>query len=206
MYINEKMSKNVVSVKADSTVSKAYGIMTEAKHSKLPVVDDDNKLVGIITDRIIEEVNPDKATSLSEYEINHLLSKIKVREIMNTGVFKIRENACIEEAALILKENKISFLPVVNNNNQVVGITGRTDIFKAFLDMLGVKNQGARITVKTNNISNVVDIVVSENIEILSLINNNEEITLKLASLEVDKLVSKLNDGGFEVLAVVKQH
>lgn len=210
MYINEKMSKNVVSVKADSLVSKAYQLMVETKHSKLPVVDDENKLVGIITDRLIEEVNPHRATSLSEYEINHLLSKIKVMEIMNTGVFKIKENSFIEDAALIMKENKISFLPVINDENKVSGIVSRTDVFKAFIDVLGIKATGTRISIKSDKIAEIVSLISNENIEILSLTNvksnDKGELVIKIAALELEKLMEKFKSNGYEVTSVITQH
>lgn len=210
MYINEKMSKNVVSVKADSLVSKAYQLMVETKHSKLPVVDDENKLVGIITDRLIEEVNPHRATSLSEYEINHLLSKIKVMEIMNTGVFKIKENSFIEDAALIMKENKISFLPVINDDNKVSGIVSRTDVFKAFIDVLGIKATGTRISIKSDKIAEIVSLISNENIEILSLtnvkLNDKSELVIKVSALELEKLMEKLKSNDYEVTSVIKHH
>ncbi|MFR5772541.1 MAG: CBS domain-containing protein [Lachnospirales bacterium] len=68
------------------------------------------KLIGLVTEKLLAEVNPSSATSLSVYEINYLLSKTKVQDIMKTGIFKINKDALIEDAAIIMKENRISSL------------------------------------------------------------------------------------------------
>lgn len=214
MYIYEKMSKNLVTVKPDWPVSKAYQLMTETKHSQLPVVDDNNKLLGLITEKLLAEVNPSTATSLSVYEINYLLTKTKVKDIMKTGVFKINQNAIIEDAALIMKENRIGSLPVIDDDDKAVGIVTRVDIFKAFIDILGVKSTGTRIAIRAKDdigiIADITTIIASFGIDIRNISNftDNEhlELIIKVRSLETDELVRALKDKGYEVISVVKQH
>lgn len=214
MYIYEKMTKNVVSVKPDYSVSKAFQILTETKHSQLPVVDDNNKLLGLVTEKLLAEVNPSRATCLSVYEINYLLSKTKVRDIMRSGVFKVNQDALIEDAALIMKENRIGSLPIVDNNNNLVGIVTRVDIFKAFIDILGVKVPGTRISLraseKVGELAEISQIIANHNINIKNISNFansfGREVIIKLDSFETEGLVNDLKQKGYEILSVTIQN
>ncbi len=213
MFIHEKMTKNVISVKPDYSVSKTFQILTESKHSQLPVVDDNNKLLGLVTEKLLAEVNPSKATSLSVYEINYLLSKTKVSDIMRTGVFKINEGALIEDAALIMKENRIGSLPVIDEENNLVGIVTRVDIFKAFIDILGVKVPGTRISLKAlgkiGELAEISEAIARHNINIKNISNIETsfgvEIIIKLDTFEADDLINELSEKGYDILSVSVQ-
>ncbi len=214
MFVRERMTTNPTCVEPEISVSKAFMLMTESKHSQLPVVDNDNKLIGLVTEKLLAEVNPSKATSLSVYEINYLLSKTKVKDIMKTGIFSINQNALIEDAALTMKENRIGSLPVVDDNNYLVGIVTRVDIFKAFIDILGVKAVGTRIAIKVKDdigiIADITGIIKKHNIDIRNISNFNEnghlELIIKVRSLETEELVEDLKKAGYEVISVTKQH
>lgn len=214
MFIYEKMTKNVVSVKPDYSVSKAFQILTETKHSQLPVVDENNKLIGLVTEKLLAEVNPSKATSLSVYEINYLLTKTKVSDIMRTGVFKINQDDLIEDAALIMKENRIGSLPVIDDQNNLVGIVTRVDIFKAFIDILGVKVPGTRISLKASEkvgeLAEISQIIANHNINIKNISNFatsfGREVIIKLDSFETDDLVNELRKKGYEILSISIQN
>ncbi len=207
------MTKNVVSVKPDYSVSKAFQILTESRHSQLPVVDDNNKLTGLLTEKLLAEVNPSKATSLSVYEINYLLSKTKVCDIMRTGVFKVNQNALIEDAALIMKENHIGSLPVVDDDNNLVGIVTRVDIFKAFIDILGVKVPGTRLSLKASDkvgeLAEISQIIANHNVNVKNISNFatsfGSEIIIKLDSFETDDIINDLKQKGYEILSVSVQ-
>lgn len=214
MYIYERMTKNVCTVQPDFPVSKAFQILTEQKHSQLPVIDKNNKLIGLVTEKLLAEVNPSKATSLSVYEISYLLSKTKVKDIMKTGVFKINQNKLIEDAALIMKENLIGSLPVVDDDNNLVGIVTRVDIFKAFIEIMGVKDQGTRIAIQTHDnigtLADIANIIKDFNINIKHISNFNDtehsEIIIKLSSLDVEPLLYELKKHGYEITSVTKQN
>ena len=214
MFVYEKMTKNVETAMPEFSVSKAFQILTEKGHSQLPVVDENNKLLGLITEKLLAEVNPSKATSLSVYEINYLLSKTKVSDIMKTGVFKINQNSLIEDAALIMKENRIGSLPIVDDDNHLVGIITRGDIFKAFIDILGVKVPGTRISIKASEkvgeLAQITQLIAKYNINIKSISNFvtdfGRELIMKLDSFEVDLLIQDLKDKCFEILYVSQQN
>lgn len=214
MFVYEKMTKNVQTVKPSYTVSKAFQILTETGHSQLPVIDDNNKLIGLVTEKLLAEVNPSKATSLSVYEINYLLSKTKVSDIMKTGVFKINQNKLIEDAALTMKENRIGSLPVVNDENELVGIVTRVDIFKAFIDILGVKVPGTRISLKASEkvgeLAEISQIIAKYNINIKNIsnfaTNFGRELIIKLDTFETNDLIEELKQKGYEIISVSSEN
>lgn len=214
MFVYEKMTKNIESVMPDFPLSKAFQILKEKNHLNLPVVDKNKKLVGIISEKILFQVNPKKSISLSDYEINFLLNQTKISDIMETGVLKINENKHIEEAALIMKENKIDFLPVVDSENILVGIITMFDILKAFINILNIKYEGTTICIeskaKNNDILNIVKIISDENIEInyISTFNDdfNQNILLKLNSSNIDNILKKIEALNYIIKYVYKNN
>jgi acetoin utilization protein AcuB len=187
--------------------------MKDFNHAQLPVVDKDNKLLGIITDKLIEQVDPSGTTSLRTYEINYLLNKTKVENIMITGVSTVTANTFIEDAALLMKECRLKFLPVVDENKVLTGIITRTDIFKAFIDSMGVKLSGTRLLIitpnKTGVIADITGIISKHNIDIVSInsfvAGSELEITIKVNTLDTTKLVEALKDNKYTIANITVQ-
>ena len=211
MYVNQRMTQEPATVSPDFSVSKAYQIMTEGRYSQLPVVDSENKLLGMVTDKLLAEVNPSSATSLSVYEINYLLSKTKVKDIMKTGIFKIGKEALLEDAALIMKDNRISSLPVVDGD-KLIGIITRTDIFKAFIDIMGVKESGTRMVIfsqdKLGVLAEVTSIFADLGIDIRNISNVHEngrvQLIVKVRSGDVTKAIEQIVAKGYSVESITK--
>ncbi len=211
MYVHERMTRRPTTVMPEYSVAKAYQLMKEGRFSQLPIVDEDNKLLGLVTEKLLAEVNPSSATSLSVYEINYLLSKTKIKDIMKTGVFKIDKNALLEDAALLMKENRISSLPVTDGD-YLVGIITRTDIFRAFIDIMGVKSPGTRIAItandKTGVFAEITNIFASYNIDIRNISNFNEngklEMVVKVRSYDVEKAVEDIKAKGYIINSITK--
>lgn len=209
MYVHERMTRRPTVVMPDYSVAKAYQLMKEGRFSQLPVVDGDNKLIGLVTEKLLAEVNPSSATSLSVYEINYLLSKTKVKDIMKTGIFKIDKNSLLEDAALVMKENRISSLPVTDGE-YLVGIITRTDIFRAFIDIMGVKATGTRIAIsavdKTGVFAEITQIFASYGIDIRNISNINEngrlEMVVKVRSFDVEKAIEDIKAKGYIIESV----
>ena len=137
MFVINRMTKNPMTVTADTKVDEVDHLMKKHNFRRLPVVDD-GKLVGFLSDSDLMRVAPSPATTLSRYEINSLLAKICVRDIMKKDVVSVNVDATIEEAALIMYKNKIGGMPVVSNMGAVVGVITETDIFKTFVDVMGL--------------------------------------------------------------------
>jgi acetoin utilization protein AcuB len=145
MLISEWMSRDVITVTPDTSMMKASKILKEKNIRRLPVVDDNGKMVGIVTDRDIKEASPSKATTLDVHELYYLLSEIKIKDIMTKNPFCVNENGTVEKAAVVMREKKVEGLPVVDDDDKVVGIITETDIFNVMIDITGVYQGGLQM-------------------------------------------------------------
>lgn len=145
MFVGERMTHPVLTVHPNIPIQEALKMMHTEHIRRLPVIGPRGELVGIVTEKDLLNASPSEATTLSVWELNYLLSKITVERVMVRNIVTITENTPLEEAARIMADNKIGSLPVVRNG-QVVGIITETDLFKVFLEMLGARESGVRIT------------------------------------------------------------
>ena len=127
--VRDWMSQEVISIKPEATLPEAHQIMMDEEIRRLPVVDDDNVLVGIVTLGDVRGAQPSPATSLSIWELNYLLSSLTVEKIMTPKPMTIQPEATIGEAARTLLEHRISGLPVVDQAGKLAGIITESDIF-----------------------------------------------------------------------------
>lgn len=186
MFVAKRMTPNPTTITPKSTVADAFEMMRTHKFRRLPVVDDSGRLLGIVTDRDLREVSPSPATTLSIFELNYLLAKMQVKDIMKTDVITTRDDATLEEAALLMYNHKIGGLVVVNADNKVVGIITETDIFKCFVDVMGLAAGKKRLT-----------LVVSDNVGVLHDIT----AVFKKHGLSIGSLASyPLGDGRKELV------
>ena len=133
MYVKDHMTKEPVTITEDVKISKAVDIMSKGHFHRLPIVDEDGRLIGLITGGLVTEKSGANATSLSIYELNYLLSKTMVKDIMLTDIKTIGPEAFIEEAAQKMLDEGISVLPVVDEDNQVVGIITEKDFLRSII-------------------------------------------------------------------------
>ena len=145
MLVHERMSRNPYTIQADTPVEEALKRMREDHVRRFPVLDKSGKLVGIIAEKDLLYASPSPATSLSIYEMHYLLSKLTVGEVMIKNVITVSEDTPVEEAARIMTDHKIGSLPVVREG-QLVGIITETDLFRLFLELLGARKKGVRLT------------------------------------------------------------
>ncbi len=145
MLVGERMSKPVITVSPEMPINDALNLMKREHIRRAPVVRD-GKLAGIISDKDLLNASPSPVTTLSIWEMNYMLSKITVSEVMTKNVMTITEDTPIEQAARIMADNKIGGLPVLRDGH-VVGIITETDLFKIFIEMLGAREMGVRVTV-----------------------------------------------------------
>jgi acetoin utilization protein AcuB len=145
MFVGQRMTKHPVVCRPEMPVDEALNFMRHEKIRRLPVVDDDRNLLGIVSEKDLLYVSPSPASTLSVFEMHYLLSKIKVRDIMTAKVITVTEDTLLEDAARIMVDNKIGGLPVLRNG-KLVGIITETDIFKIFLELLGTRELGCRVS------------------------------------------------------------
>lgn len=212
MFVINRMTKNPMTVTADTKVDEVAHLMKKHNFRRLPVVDD-GKLVGFLSDSDLMRVAPSSATTLSRYEINSLLAKICVRDIMKKDVVSVNVDATIEEAALIMYKNKIGGMPVVSNMSAVVGVITETDIFKTFVDVMGLADGKTRITLEVTDkigvVKDIAEIFGQAGVSIDSLItckkeDNKYEIVIRGDITNIDDIKAKLEAKGYKVIHTVK--
>jgi acetoin utilization protein AcuB len=145
MLVHERMSRNPYTITADMPVEEALKKMREVHVRRFPVLDKSGKLIGIVSEKDLLYASPSPATSLSIYEMHYLLSKLTVSQVMVKDVVTVTEDTPVEDAARIMTDRKIGSLPVVRAG-QLVGIITETDLFKLFMELLGARKKGVRLT------------------------------------------------------------
>lgn len=146
MFVEQRMTSNPITIPPTATIADASELMRVHKFRRLPVVDD-GKLVGLVTDRDLRAVSPSPATTLSIFELNYLLAKMRIKDIMQKKVITIKSEATVEEAALLLYNHRIGGLVVVDDHGKVTGVITETDIFKCFVDVMGLTEGKIRLTI-----------------------------------------------------------
>ena len=146
MLVKDYMSKEVITIAPNLPIFEAMDLMKQKDIHRLPVVEN-NKLVGLLTEGTIQEAMPSKATSLSVYEVNYLLNKMTVSDVMIKDVHTIKADEFIEEAIKLMREYNVGVLPVVDDNHVVKGIITSTDAFDAFLSITGYGENGTRVVI-----------------------------------------------------------
>lgn len=211
MLVYERMSRHPITVKPNTPVDSALKRMREEKVRRFPVVDDNGKLVGIVSDKDLLYAAPSPATSLSIYELHYLYSRINVDQVMTRDVITVDENDPLEEAARVMVDNKIGGLPVVRDD-KLVGIITETDIFKTFMEMLGARDQAVRLTLlcpeQRGELAALTSAVAELGGNIISLGTfwgedaSNAIITMKVSGVDKDAIVEKIKPHVLEVIDV----
>ena len=172
MIIVDRMKKNPATASPDMSISDASAKMKAEKVHRLPVLDDSKHLVGVISEKDILLAAPSPASTLSTYEINYLLSRLKVKNIMSRNPVTITKETTIEEAVKLMVDNDLSCLPVMDDG-YLAGIVSKSDLFKILLEMLGAKHPGVRVealvTDKVGVVAGLSEQFTAAGINIISL-------------------------------------
>lgn len=212
MAVKDFMTKKVIYVSPETPVAAAADLMREHRIHRLPVIDQD-KLVGLVTEGTIAEASPSKATSLSIYEMNYLLNKTKVGQIMVRDVVTVSKHASLEDAVDLMLRNGIGVLPVVDGD-VISGIITDKDVFKAFLEVSGYGEDGVRVRLIAENsvgvLEKIVHLIAEENLNISHTVNiprRDGKIVIEVqidGEFNLDQLKEKFISNGFEVDGIVR--
>jgi acetoin utilization protein AcuB len=211
MLVSNIMTPDPLTVSDKTAIDEALKLMREKKVRRLPVLNAKGKLVGIVAEKDILYASPSPATSLSIHEIHYLVSKLTVGEIMTKDVFTVTDDTPLEEAARIMADNRIGALPVMREG-KLVGIVTETDIFKAFLRLLGAREPGVRLTMKMPEGQGLLPLC-TETItklggRVLALTTWSPDqgdgtiVTAKIAGVDRKALTNKIGELGVEFLDV----
>lgn len=219
MKVKDRMTPNPKTTAIDASVGDVWRYMKEHHLRRVPVMDR-GKLVGIIT-RNNFGARPDlnlrgssMATRYFTSEEEQQLSKMKVRDIIPTDqeLITVDQEAYIEQAARLMRDNKIEGLPVVDENGQLVGIITESDIFDSFLEMLGINRKGTRINLriedKPEDMIRIGQILAGFKVKIANLVTQEIKgekslLILRINTTESKLIVDALKAEGFEVEAVI---
>lgn len=210
MLVRDKMTPDPITVSPQTTTATALSLMREHNIRRLPVLDK-GKLVGIVTDRDLMEVSPSPATSLSIFELNYLLSQMKIDNIIKKqSVISISPNAYLEQAALIMRDKEIGAITVVEAG-RLVGIITESNIFDAFIELMGLRDPGTRLDLeledKPGMLTQVAEAISSHGGDISHLAVFREEngqaaLVVQLRTKEVDAITKELTERGVTVKSV----
>ncbi|CAD5901992.1 CBS and ACT domain-containing protein [Carnobacterium maltaromaticum] len=207
MYVKNYMTAEVITISEETKILEALDLMKDHQIHRLPVTKD-GQIKGLVTEGIIQENSPSTATSLSIHEMNYLLTKTAVGDIMLKNVITIAPDALLEEAADTMRKNQVSVLLVIGTDHKLVGIITEKDIFAAFLDLLGYYNQGTRVVVDikddhTGILEKLTHLFTEEQMNIDQIAVYRQvgltQVVIQVASVEVAKIKQKLMDNGYTV-------
>ncbi len=208
MRIKDVMTKNPITVDSKTLVVDAQKIMRENNIRRLPVLDK-GKLVGIVTQHDLLQAAPSPATSLSIHELNYLLAKMKVEEVMKKNPITLAPDTPFEEALRIGQDKKIGSFPVVDQG-KLIGIITESDTVRFLTRALGLREEGSRITVeglggKLGDLEKIISIANQHQTIILSMISlprtekKDWVIVLRLKTTDPEPIVRDYKKAGFNV-------
>jgi acetoin utilization protein AcuB len=136
MYVKDQMTSPALTLTPDTPFLDALKLMRERRIRRIPIVDTQGKLLGIVSERDLLHAEPSPATSLSVWEMNYLLWKLRLGDVMTKAVITVTPLTKLQDAASLMIKHKIGGLPVVDAEARVIGVITETDIFKAFVALL----------------------------------------------------------------------
>jgi acetoin utilization protein AcuB len=215
MFVSETMHTNLISVTPRTKLSEARQLMQENKFRHLPVVDDNNKLVGIITDRDMRDAQP--SSLLSEDEYQRILDKVMqnpVEAVMTRDPLTVSIYFTLQDTLLVMGQKKVGALPVVDEDGYLKGILSTRDLLNSFVNIMGIGEPGTLlcilVTQQTGQLKKIVDIITEENVSMGSVLvarNWEEEkraIFPYLLTNNVMTIKQKLLAEGFELTDPMK--
>ena len=214
-FMREKIQRNPVTISPDASFFEARNLIHEKGVRHLPVIDKNNKLVGIVTDRDIREAAPSDATLLSVQELNYLLGKLKVSAFMTPKekLITITPDTLIEEAVQLMHDHKIGCLPVVEGD-KLFGIFTETDALGHFVDIFGLKQKGTRLSLaledKPGTMLGILEVMKKHNVNIISIVTASFMVegkriaAIRIKTENYEEIVKDLERAGYDVLSIGK--
>lgn len=210
MYVDRIMRTQLITVSPTTTLVEARELIKQKQIDHLLVVDEQQNLVGIVSDRDLKQSWASPATSLSTHELNYLLQQVTMEMIMTKKIMTINPGTTIERAALIMQENRISSLPV-KDGEQLVGIITKTDVLGILLEAIGIGDDSTRFTVLVENrigfMAEMTRILKDELINIHSIFAWPDKmyagvyhLVMRVGTADAERAIHVLKAAGYNVL------
>jgi acetoin utilization protein AcuB len=213
--MREKIQRDVVTISPDASFFEARRLIHEKGIRHLPVVDQNNRVLGIVTDRDIRQAAPSDATTLSVHELNYLLGKLKVSTIMTPKdkLIAITPDTLIEEAVQLMSVHKIGCLPVLEDE-KLYGIFTETDALNHLVDIFGLEQKGTRLTVvfedKPDAMIGVLEAFKRHGVNLISIVSPSFRVeekriaAIRIRTGEYEPIVKDLEKADCAVLSIGK--
>jgi len=215
MFVSKSMATKVITVNPEETIFAAGEKMKDHQIRHLPVVDEQNRLVGIVTDRDIRSAMP--SILLQDYdsrEERNKLAQIKVKDVMTKKVVTVRPSHTIEDVLLLVQFTRVGALPVVDDEGHVKGVIGVRDLIRTFINVLGIEEPGTLLCVlvedKFGTMKRIVDAITEEGISFGSILvaryweKGKRAVFPYLLTQNVSRVKKKLKGLGFTLLDPVE--
>lgn len=211
MFIDKSMTRNVISIDPESSILEASDRLDKHKIHQLAVVNEDNTLVGIITDRDVRSALP--SCFLTEEEskgVKDRISKVKVKDVMTPNPLTVSPASTLEDALLLMQKMRVGAFPVVDQNGKLIGIISVRDLIRAFINVLGLHEPGILLCILAENklgtMKRIVDAISEERIPFGSILvarhweEGKRAVFPYLLTSNVARVKRKLESLGFELL------
>jgi acetoin utilization protein AcuB len=210
MPVKDWMSKDLVTIDADTSILKASRVMKQNEIQHLPVLSK-GRLAGIVSDRDLKEATPSKATTLDIHEMYHLLDTITVKSLMPKKLFTITPGETVEKAAAVMLKHHISALPVVDAQGTLAGILSKGDVFRAFVSISGIYQgplaMGLELPDQPGYIKQVTDVIREHGGRIASIMTRYEgapegfkRVYIRAKEVKDDKALQKELESKHKIL------
>ena len=212
MKVKDFMKKEVITVDIKTPIMAALEIMKSNRIKRLPVIKN-TKFVGLVTRAMIRDASPSEATSLSVYELNYLISKMTVGDIMVKDPVTISSELPVEEAIWLGKKHGIGAFPVIDNK-ELVGIITESDITEVVSNALGLGDRDSkRITIDASGkrfgyLKGLIEVLDRHQIPLLSIMSIPKSakgdwfLVLRLGTTDAGLAAAELKEKGFNVTNV----
>lgn len=178
MLIKDWMASKVLTIDENTSAMRAMRIMKEKKVRRLPVLAHD-KLIGIITDRDLKEASPAKTNSLDIHELNYLLAEMRVKDVMTPKPVSLGQEETLEMAAVVMLQNKVSGLPIMDENGSLVGLLSETDVLRGFIHATGIADGAVHYIMDLSDqpgaTTSIIDICRKQGAKLISILTSYKE-------------------------------
>ncbi|CAB1079801.1 CBS domain containing membrane protein [Alkalispirochaeta odontotermitis] len=209
MFVSRSMTRNVITVDQEAGILDAQELMADNKIRHLPIIDNNQQLIGVVTDRDIRSALPYRFYDAPQTE-REKISRLKVKDIMTKDPISISPTYTIQDALLLIQNSKVGALPVVDDSNCLKGIISVRDLLRAFINVLGIGEPGTLLCIlveeKVGQLKKIVDAVTEENISFGSVLvarywdKDKRAVFIYLLTQNVAHVKKKLQDMGLTLL------
>jgi acetoin utilization protein AcuB len=212
MLVSRSMTPKVITVDKEASIFDAQEIMAKHTIRHLPVIDDENRLIGIVTDRDIRSALPTNLVEVLDdsNKVKDKLKSMKIQDVMTKDPFTISPSDTIQDALLLIQQKRVGAFPVVDDERKLKGILSVRDLLRAFTNVLGIGEPGTLLCIlvdeKIGQLKKLVDAITEENISFGSILvaryweENKRAVFPYLLTQNIARVKKKLKDMGYTLL------